>query len=121
MENREKTGWSLITLILVILVMSFAIFFVSRIFNNSEQDKASEEAFKLNVYSYYLQVEDYKAQRANDTNFSVDELDVCGVDMKEVIPDIKERDLSKFKIEDGNIIYIGVDENEAKWTNEVKI
>ena len=106
MENREKTGWSLIMLILVILVMSFAIFFVSRIFNNSEQDKASEEAFKLNVYSYYLQVEDYKAQRAN---------------MKEVIPDIKERDLSKFKIEDGNIIYIGVDENEAKWTNEVKI
>ena len=41
--------------------------------------------------------------------------------MKAVIPDIKEKDLSKFKIEDGKLVYIGVDQNEAKWTSEVKI
>ena len=29
--------------------------------------------------------------------------------------------MSKFKIEQGKLIYIGTDENERKWTNEVKI
>ena len=64
---------------------------------------------------------DYKAQQVDNSEFTIEELDVCGVDMKAVIPDIKEKDLSKFKIEDGKLVYIGVDQNEAKWTNEVRI
>lgn len=122
MVNKDKSGKSLILLTIVIFVMSFAIFFVARIFNNSSTgDKATEEAFKLNVYGYYLQIEDYKAQQVDNSEFTIEELDVCGVDMKAVIPDIKEKDLSKFKIEDGKLVYIGVDQNEAKWTNEVRI
>lgn len=121
MLNKDKSGKSLIMLTIVIFVMTFAIFFVARIFNNNGEDKATEEAFKLNVYGYYMQIEDYKAERIDNIDFNINELDVCGVDMKAVIPDMKEKDLSKFKIEDGKLVYIGVDQNEARWTKEVRI
>ena len=68
-----------------------------------------------------MQIEDYKAGQVGNIDFNIENLDVCGVDMKNVIPYIKEKDLSKFKIEDGKLVYIGTDQNEAKWTKEVKI
>ena len=121
MENNKKSGKSLIFLIIVICIMSFIILFIVNIFNNSMEDSATEEAFKLNVYEYYLEIEEYKSQINKNVDFNIEELDVCGVDMKKIIPNIKEKDLSKFIIEDGELVYIGIDENEAKWTNEVKI
>ena len=48
MVNNKKSGKSLILLAIVIVVMSFALYFVSRFFNQ-KMDKATEEAFKLNV------------------------------------------------------------------------
>ncbi len=123
MLNRDKSGKSLILLTIVICVMSLAIVFVARIFNNNGKDKTAEEAFKLNVYQYYLEIENYKAEKSSDENsqFDVNELYAYGVDMKAVIPDIVETDMSKFKIEKGKLVYIGIDEKEAKWTNEVRI
>lgn len=123
MLNKEKSGKSLILLTIVIFVMSFAIVFVARIFDNNGKDKTAEEAFKLNVYEYNLEIEDYKAEKIEESeeNFNIDELNVCGTDMKDVIPNIAETDMAKFKIEHGKLVYIGVDEEEAQWTNEVRI
>ena len=56
MLNNKKSGKSLILLIIVIFFMSFALVFVSRIFNNKGIDKAQEEAFKLNVYEYCIEI-----------------------------------------------------------------
>ena len=49
MAKNKKSGKSLILLVIVILVMSFVLAFVSRLFDNKGIDKAQEEAFKLNV------------------------------------------------------------------------
>ncbi|MBO5477555.1 MAG: hypothetical protein J6A15_07380 [Clostridia bacterium] len=121
MLNKGKSGKSLILLVIVICVMSFAIVFVSRLFTNSGLDKAEEEAFKLNVYQYSLQIETYKTQMVQNNEYNEQEFNVCGVALKTVIPDIIETDMSKFKIEEGKLIYIGVDEREKQWTQEVKI
>jgi preprotein translocase subunit SecF len=121
MINNKKSGKSLILLSIVILVMSFALFFVSRVFNNNGVDKAQEEAFKLNVYEYYLEIEDYKTQLAQTEGYDEEEVNACGVELQTIIPDMIETDLSKFKIEQGKLIYIGCDEQEKQWTKEVRI
>lgn len=121
MLNKGKSGKSLILLVIVICVMSVAIMFVSRLFTSNSLDKAEEEAFKLNVYQYSLQIETYKAQMEESNEYNEEEFNVCGVALKSVIPDIIETDMSKFKIEQGKLIYIGVDEKERQWTQEVRI
>ncbi len=120
MVNNEKSGKSLILLAIVIVVMSFALYFVSRFFNQ-KMDKATEEAFKLNVYEYNLEIEEYKTELAQTIGYDENSFYAYGVDLQNVIPNIIETDMSKFKIEQGKLIYIGTDENERKWTNEVKI
>ena len=115
MFNKDKSGKSIILLVIVICVMTFTLIFVSRFFNNNGNDKAEEEAFKLNVYEYYLEIEDYKSRNTEQN------INVCGIELKSVIPDIIETDMSKFKIEQGQLVYIGNDEKERQWTNEVKI
>ena len=121
MAKNKKSGKSLILLVIVILVMSFVLAFVSRLFDNKGIDKAQEEAFKLNVYEYCTEMEDYKTQLAQTEGYDEENFNFCGAALKNVIPDIIETDMQKFKIEQGKIIYIGNDEQEKKWTKEVKI
>ncbi|MBQ8379297.1 MAG: hypothetical protein IJX34_00605 [Clostridia bacterium] len=121
MLNKSKSGKSLILLVIVICVMSFAIVFVSRLFTSNGIDKAEEEAFKFNVYQYNLQIKTYKTQMAQNEEYNEEEFNVCGVALKNVIPDIIETDMSKFKIEKGQLVYIGVDQKEKQWTQEVRI
>ena len=45
MLNKDKSGKSLILLVIVILVMSFVLLFVSSFFDNNGVDKTQEEAF----------------------------------------------------------------------------
>lgn len=121
MLNKDKSGKSLILLVIVICVMIVALLFISRIFNNKDNHKAEEEAFKLNVYEYYLEIEDYKKQKLDNNDYNESEFNVCGVELKSVIPDIIETDMSKFKIEQGKLVYIGTDQREEQWTKEVRI
>ena len=87
-----------------------------------EIELAQEEAFKLNVYEYCIEVEEYKEQLTQENDKYVEEeFNVYGVDLKSVIPDMVETDLSKFKIERGKLIYIGNDEQEKKWSEEVRL
>lgn len=121
MLNKGKSGKSLILLVIVICVMSFAIVFVSRLFTSNTMDKAQEDAFKLNVYQYNLQIKTYKTQMIENEEYNEEEFNVCGVALKTVIPDIIETDMAKFKIEKGQLVYIGVDQKEKQWTQEVRI
>lgn len=121
MLNKKKSGKSLILLMIVICVMSFVIVFVSRLYTSNTLNLAQEEAFKLNVYQYNLKIEEYKNQLIANNEYNESEFNVCGVALKNVIPDIVETDMPKFKIEQGKLTYIGVDENEEKWTREVRI
>lgn len=121
MLNNRKSGKSLILLTIVILVMSVAMIFVGRIFNNNLVDNTQEEAFKVNVYDYCLQLENYKKEKIESNEYIEEEFNYYGAEIKTVIPNMIETDFSKFKIEKGKLIYIGVNEDEEKWTKEVKI
>ena len=88
---------------------------------NAFTKEAQEEAFKLNVYEYCTEIEDYKTQLAQTEGYDEENFNFCGEALKNVIPDIIETDMPKFKIEQGKLIYIGNDEQEKKWTKEVKI
>ena len=122
MFSNKKSGKSLILLVIVVVVMSVALFFVTKLFNTTDIDKAQEEAFKLTVYEYNVEINEYKTQQlAQKDNFDEKDLNVYGASLKEVIPNIVETDMSKFKIENGKLIYIGNDEQEKKWAKEVRI
>ena len=121
MVNKDKSGKSLILLVIVVVVMSVALFFVTKLFNISDIDKAQEEAFKLTVYEYNVEIKEYKTQLSQNEDFDEKNLNVYGASLKEVIPNIVETDMSKFKIENGKLIYIGNDEQEKKWAKEVRI
>jgi len=118
MQKTDWTGRSLILLAIIIVVMSGVLFGVMRIFDNKSLTKTEEEAFKLNVYEYCLRIEEYKNIYGNE---SAENLNICGVELKSVIPEIIETDMSKFKISQGKLTYIGIDEQEKKWTEEVKL
>ncbi len=119
MINKDKSGKSLILLAIVICVMSLALVFVCRFFYNNDTTTAQEKAFKTVVYEYCQEIESYKQQISDDKEKELEE--VCGVELKAIIPDINDTDMSKFKIENGKLIYIGMDANEMQWTQEVKI
>ncbi len=122
MFSNKKSGKSLILLVIVIVVMSVALFFVTKLFNIEDIDKAQEEAFKLTVYEYNVEINEYKTQQlAQKEDFNEKDLNVYGASLKEVIPNMVDTDMSKFKIEEGKLIYIGNDTNEEKWTKEVRI
>ncbi len=122
MFSNKKSGKSLILLVIVIVVMSVALFFVTKLFNTTDIDKAQEEAFKLTVYEYNVEINEYKTQQlAQKDNFDEKDLNVYGASLKEVIPNMVDTDMSKFKIEEGKLIYIGNDTKEEKWTKEVRI
>ena len=121
MLNKRKSGKSLILLVIVICVMIFAILLVARLFDNKAQKRTEEEAFKLNVYEYCLEIKSYKEQLINNNEYDETQFNVYGSELKNVIPDIIDTDMSKFKIEQGKLIYIGNDEKEKQWTQEVKI
>ena len=121
MFSNKKSGKSLILLVIVVVVMSVALFFVTKLFNISDIDKAQEEAFKLTVYEYNVEIKEYKTQLSQNEDFDEKNLNVYGASLKEVIPNIVETDMSKFKIENGKLICIGNDEQEKKWAKEVRI
>jgi len=121
MFSNKKSGKSLILLLIVIAVMSVALFFVTKMFNVGQVDKAQEEAFKLSVYEYNIEINEYKAQLAQTSDCSDENINFYGANLVKVIPNIAEKDMSKFKVEHGKLIYIGNDENEEKWSKEVKL
>ena len=74
------------------------------------------------MYEYCIEVEEYKEQLTQENDkYIEEEFNVYGVDLKSVIPDMVETDLSKFKIERGKLKYIGNDEQEKKWSEEVRL
>lgn len=121
MVNKKKSGKSLILLTIVICVMTFALIFVARFFNNKAIDTTAENVFKQNVTAYCNEINEYNANKQKENSkYREESLNACGVELKSVIPDIVDTDMSKFKIERGELIYIGVDTQEQKWTEEVK-
>lgn len=115
-----KKGASVIALVLIIVV-TIAVFtvIVTSLNNSANMLEDSENEFKSSLIAYSDELELYIEVEQKDKKFKLEEFNVYGEELRNVIPYIKEEDMAKFGIKKGEIVYIGNDDSERKWSEEV--
>ncbi|MEG0872718.1 MAG: hypothetical protein RSE00_01875 [Clostridia bacterium] len=133
MKKNTKKGVSLIALVITIIVgillVSVVVLSLRRtnIISNSVQTK-----FQTNVKTYETELNEYisnkemeNAGRYNKTLYAdrtmsyYDSLKQEKVNIKTIIPSIKDEDLSSFIVKDSELVYIGNDPNEKLWAADI--
>ena len=135
----KKKGISLITLIItIIVIIILAGVIIFSMANNNPTDKAKEGVFKQDVAVFKDELEMYKlgmlSTNTDSYNASLLEADktsatyngnsIEGVDnIAGIIPGMnKKKDYQDiFMVSKGILVYIGNDENERKWAEEVDV
>lgn len=124
-------GISLIVLvvtILVIVILTGAV--ILNITSSNSILSVNEASFKRNTDTYHSQLLTILANNyLDENNFNPNGFDACCWDgngdgsgtIKEYITSMSPKDGSKFKIEDGKLIYIGADVNEKHWCDDLGI
>jgi len=117
-----KKGASIIALVLVIIV-TIVIFtiVISSLNNSANMLKDTESEFKSSLIAYKDELNLYieSEKKDVDNKFKKDKLNIYGENLRKIIPYIKEEDMAKFEIKEGEIIYIGNDDYERIWSKEV--
>lgn len=121
MKKTNRVGISLIVLIITIIVMLIlASAIILKLRDSNIPNNAKEVTFKSDVsgmkdelFTYITNLEAHGGAK-EDVNCS-------GDDMKTVITSINEKYINILEIEDGDLKYIGTDNNERTWAKEVGI
>lgn len=115
-----KKGASIIILVLVI-VMTISVFMVVATFLNNSSNMLidTEKEFKSSLVAYVDELDMYIDAEKENTLFKEKEFSVYGDELRNIIPYIKEEDMTRFAIKEGKIVYIGNDEIEEKWSKEI--
>lgn len=115
-----KKGASIIILVLVI-VMTISVFMVVATFLNNSSNMLvdTEKEFKSSLVAYVDELDMYIDTEKENTLFKEKEFSVYGDELRNIIPYIKEEDMTRFAIKEGKIVYIGNDEIEEKWSKEI--
>lgn len=115
-----KKGASIIILVLVI-VMTISVFMVVATFLNNSSNMLidTEKEFKSSLVAYVNELDMYIDAEKENTLFKEKEFSVYGDELRNIIPYIKEEDMTRFAIKEGKIVYIGNDEIEEKWSKEI--
>jgi len=121
MRWNKKRGASIILLILVIVVtVSICISVIASFSNVNLMQMELENDFKSSLIAYKDEVNRYiTIEQKEDKNFKIEKMEFFGDRLREIIPYIKEEDMAKIAIKNGKIVYIGNDESERKWTQEL--
>lgn len=122
MKNRGdmKKGASIIVLVLIIVGAILVFTVVATYLNNSANMLEDfENDFKSSLIAYQDELDLYIKIEKSHNDFKEKELNVYGDNLRNIIPYIKEEDMAKFGIKEGKIVYIGHDNSEIKWSNEI--
>lgn len=122
MKNRGdmKKGASIIVLVLIIVCAILVFTVIATYLNNSSNMLEDfENDFKSSLIAYQDELDLYIKIEKSNGEFKEKELNVYGDNLRKIIPYIKEEDMAKFIIKEGEIVYIGHDSSERKWSNEV--
>ena len=127
MESKEiKNGISLIMLvitIIVIIVISTAV--ILTLTKNNPIDSAKEASFKADVKTISEQLNVYISKQTTDTlgKFKVRDLELNETttpNINEILTSIKGSNVEgKVEVKEGKLIYIGTNEEEKSWFDEV--
>ena len=119
---KNKKGISLITLVItIIVVIILAGVIIFSLTEKNPMDTANEAVFKQNISTYKEELDMYHLNQISKTSGSYDrtELNKTGNDIKEVIKSMKDTDTEKFKIEAGELVFIGENETEKTWAEAI--
>jgi hypothetical protein len=125
---KKEEGISLIVLvitIIVIIILAGAV--ILSLANNNPISQASEATFKSNVDGYNSELlMSLSNEYLNDHSFdptifnkSIWNGEDIGDTIKKYIPSITEADGIKFEIQGGVLVYVGTNETEQDWFNEI--
>ncbi len=120
---QKKKGISLIVLVITIIVMIvLAGAIVLTLSNSGIINKSSEAVFKQNVRNYQTELSLYLSEELmKSPTMNIMTVNITGNSIKEIIASISDEDLMKFEITFGKLKYIGTEEDEKKWAEELGI
>ena len=115
-------GISLITLvitIIIIIILAGAVIFAIK--QNNPVSTANAAVFKSNLSEYRSELNTYKANKYLELSGTYDPstLNVTGDAIKDVITSMKSGDVSKYEIQAGELVYVGINDTEKEWVNDV--
>lgn len=126
-------GISLIMLMIIIavsLVLLAAV--VLNIQKNDTVEASSELQFKSNIRTYQTELEDYinnkeveNGGRYNNTLYATDKIVkhdgevIPNQTIKDIIPSIKDSELSKYYVYKSKLVYVGTDVKEQMWSTDI--
>jgi len=118
---KKEKGISLIVLVItIIVIIILAGSVILSIVNNSPIDKASEAAFKTTNREYSTEL-DMESISSFANGIDPFDLEVSSANIKDHISVIKPSDETKYNIQNGELAYIGTNEKEGLWVNELDI
>ncbi len=122
--NKRRKGISLIVLVITILVMIIlAGVVIVSLQKNNPIEKAKEARFKQDASSYVDELGISIASKlSNDSSLTKENINGNTVlEVKEYVPSLKKEHENIFKIQDGELVYAGVNKNEEIWAIEIGI
>jgi hypothetical protein len=120
-----KKGISLIVLvitIIVIVILAGAV--IINLANNGPVMQASQATFKANLAEYNNELSLYISNQylLNDGKFNSDSLNaLTPAEVKDIIKGITAEDAQKIRVIDGKLAYIGADQNEIVWAEQMDV
>ena len=119
---KPKNGISLITLvitIIIIIILAGAVIFAIK--KNNPVSTANAAVFKEDLSEYRSELNTYKANKYLELSGTYDPstLNVTGNAIKDVITSMKSEDVSKYEIQAGELVYVGTNDTEKEWVNDV--
>ncbi len=125
MKNKlVKKGISLIVLIItIIVIIILAGSIIINISKNNPIKSATEAKFKNDASSYINELHLYETNKYSQFigDYDITTINSEGSDMKNIITSIKTSDIDKFKIKNGNLVFIGTDSDEIDWARSLGI
>jgi type II secretory pathway pseudopilin PulG len=121
----NRRGISLIVLvitIIVIVILAGAV--IINLANNGPVMQASQATFKANLAEYNNELSLYISNQylLNDGKFNSDSLNaLTPAEVKDIIKGITAEDAQKIRVIDGKLAYIGADQNEIVWAEQMDV
>lgn len=134
--SKSNVGISMIALIITIVVLVILTgVIVLKLTDTNIMELGNEGSFKQNIRTYETDLADYIGNQdfeqhgkydatmlyANSSVVKIAGEEVTGTTIKDVIPSLSHKDISKFIVEVGKLKYVGTKAKEQKWAKEAGI
>ena len=120
-NTKEKKGISLIVLVITIVVTTIlAGVVIVGLKDNNPVLKANESLFKTDIAEFRSELSvSYVSEKAENRKFKSDTVNLAAEEMKAYMESMKPLYYEKLAVVKGKLVYIGENELEIKWAEEI--